>query len=87
MKDLCFITIEEMQIGELENLKNAQRYHFAEELKVLGKSKNAICVSLDPIFVDGLLCFGGRLASAPILLESKHQIILPKNDHGTNLLA
>ena len=87
MKDLCFITIEEMQIGELENLKNAQRYHFAEELEVLGKSKNATCVSLDPIFVDGLLRFGGRLASVPILLESKHQIILPKKDHGTNLVA
>ena len=94
MKDLCFITIEEMQIAELEILKNVQRYHFPEELEVLGKSENVTCVkkssslrSLDPIFVDGLLRVGGRLASAPIPLESKNQIILPKKDHVTNLVA
>ena len=67
MKDLCFITVEEMQTAELEILKNVQRYHFPEEFKELGKSKNATCVrkssslrSLDPIFVDGLLRVGGR---------------------------
>ena len=94
MKDLCFITVEEMQIAELEILKTVQRYHYPEEFEELGKSKNATCVrkssslrSLDPIFVDGLLRVGGRLASAPIPLESKHQIILPKKDHVTNLVA
>ena len=94
MKDMCFITVEEMQIVEIEILKNVQRYHFPEEFEVLGKSKNDTCVrkssflrSLDPIFVDGLLRVGGRLASAPIPLESKHQIILPKKDHVTNLVA
>ena len=83
-----------MQIAELEILKNLQRYHFPEEFEELGKSKNATCVrkssslrSLDPIFVDGLSRVGGRLASAPIPLESKHQIILPKKDHVTNLVA
>ncbi|XP_067036324.1 uncharacterized protein [Acropora muricata] len=83
-----------MQIAELEILKNLQRYHFPEEFEELGKSKNVTCVrkssslrSLDPIFVDGLLRVGGRLASAPIPLESKHQIILPKKDHVTNLVA
>ena len=39
------------------------------------------------LFVDGLLRVGGRLASALIPLESKHQIILPKKDHVTNLVA
>ena len=39
------------------------------------------------LFVDGLLSVGGRLASALIPLESKHQIILPKKDHVTKLVA
>ena len=94
MKDLCFITVEEIQIVEIQILKNVQRYHFPEEFEVLRKSKNATCVrksssirSLDPIFVDGLLRVGGSLASVPIPLESKHQIVLPKKDHVINLVA
>ena len=49
--------------------------------------KSSSLRSLDPIFVDGLLRVGGRLASVLIPLESKHQIILPKKDRVTNLVA
>ena len=82
-----------MQI-ELEILKNVQRCHFPEEFKVLSKSKNVNCVkkssslwSLDSVLVDSLLRVGCSLASASIPMESKHQIILPKKDHVTNLMA
>ena len=36
---------------------------------------------LDPVLQNGLLCVGGRLSCARILLDARHQIILPKNDH------
>ena len=36
--------------------------------------------------VDGLIRIGGRLSLASTSFESKYQIILPKNDHVTNLV-
>ena len=92
-KDLQFITVEEMKIAELAILKNVQRHHFPEEFKSLEKPENEAYVkkssslrSLDPILVDGLIRIGGRLSLASTSFESKHQIILPKNDHVTNLV-
>ena len=72
------ISVEEMRAAELEILKAIQRHHFPEERRSLTRSgstvKNSSCLqSLDPS--------RGRLRPAQASFDSKHQIILPKNDH------
>ena len=83
------ITVEEMKAAELEILKSVQKHHFAEEFYSLTKSagkgvphvgKSSCLRRLDPILIVGLLRVGGRLT------DYQHQIILPKNDHVSNLL-
>ena len=94
-KNLPFITLEEMQFAEIEILRNVWDHHFAEDLKVLSSSEKVPHVnfkkcsslrSLDPILIDGLWQIGRRLSLASTLFESKHQIILPKNDHVMDLI-
>ena len=48
--------------------------------------KGSKLVSLDPQVHDGMLRVGGRLHHAPIPEQSKHQIILPKRHHITELI-
>ena len=40
IKNLKFITVEEMKIAELEILKNVERHHFPEEFNSLEKPEN-----------------------------------------------
>ena len=42
---------------------------------------------LDSVLVDGILVVGGRLRHASLLEDAKHQIILPKDHHVTNLIV
>ena len=83
-----------MEIAELEILRNVQQFNFPDELELLSKSENGTQVkkssslrSLDPILVNGVLRVGGRLSLASTAFEAKHQIILPKKDHVTNLVV
>ena len=62
------IIIAEMEIAELEFLRNVRQFHFPEELELLSKVR-------------------GRLSLASTAFETKHQIILPKNDHMANLVV
>ena len=41
---------------------------------------------IDPIVIDGLLHVGGRLRKESLTMESKQQIVLPKEDHVTRLI-
>ena len=93
IRSLQFITFNEMETAESEILKNVQLHHFPEEIKSLSKPtcqarvrKSCWLQSLDPILVDGLLHIVGRLSLASTTFDAKHQIILPKNDHVTNLV-
>ena len=85
------VSVEEMRVSELEILKDTQCHHFPEEMRSLTRPgstvKKSSCLrSLDPSLVDSLLRVGGRLRLAQTSFDSKHQIILPKNDHVSNLL-
>ena len=89
------INPEEMKAAELEILKSVQK-HLPEEFYSLTKSaskgvphvgKNSCLRRLGPFLIDGLLRIGGRLSLASKLLDYQHQIILPKNDHLSNLLV
>ena len=42
---------------------------------------------LDPVLIDDLLRVGGRRSLASKPFDYQHQIILPKNDHVSNLLV
>lgn len=83
-----YITVEEMEKAEREILKHVQRRAFPEELDHPEKpvKKRSRLHKLDPIIIDELLCVGGCLHKASLPLESKNQIILPKEDHITRLI-
>lgn len=94
ISSLLLITIDEMKCAELEILKSVQKFHFQEELESLNKSedkghikKRSSLRSLDPNSVNDLLHVGGRLSLTSTTFGAKYQIILPKNDHVTNLIV
>lgn len=94
ISSLPLITIDEIECAELEILKSVQKFNFQEELESLNKSedtghvkKSSSLRGLDPISVNDLLRVGGRLILASTTFGAKHQIILPKNDHVTNLIV
>ena len=78
------IAIMEMEIAELEILRNTQQFNFPEELQV---KKSSSVRSLDPTLVNSVLLVGGRLSLASTVFDAKHQIILPKKDHVSNLVV
>ena len=89
------INAEEIKAAELEILKSVQK-HLPEEFYSLTKSaskrvphvgKNSCLRRLGPFLIDGLLHIGGRLSLASKPFDYQHQIILPKNDHVSNLLV
>ena len=42
---------------------------------------------LNPVLKNGLLRVGGRLSGAPVVYETKHPTILPRDSHLTNLIV
>ena len=82
-----YITLEEIEKAEREILKHVQRGAFPEEFNHPKKPlKKSSLYKLDPIIIDGLLHVGGQLRKASLPMESKHQIILPKEDHVTRVI-
>ena len=65
-----------------------QRRAFPDEVNHPEKlvKKTSRIYKLDPILIDGLLCVGGRLHNAPVLAQSRNQIIRPRGDHVTSLI-
>ena len=83
-----------LNLTELENalkfiIKHEQEREFRDEIKCL-ISKSEIksnLKSLTPFLdKDNILRVGGRLHNANIPYDHKHPIILPKNNHVTNLI-
>ena len=83
-----YITLEEIEKAEREILKHVQKRAFREEFNHPEKplKKSSHLYKLDPIVIDGLLHIGGQLHKASLPMESKHQIILPKEDHVTSVI-
>lgn len=83
-----YITFEEIEKAEREILKHVQRRPFPEEFNHPEKplKKSSRLYKLDPIVIDGPLHVGGRLRKASLPLESKHQIILPNENHVTRVI-
>ena len=83
-----YITLEEIEKAEREILKHVQRRAFPEEFNHPEKplKKSSRLYKLDPIVIDGLLHVGGRLRKASLPMESKHQIIILKEDCITRVI-
>jgi hypothetical protein len=95
------ITVTELKIAERELLKHVQKTNFPEELAscrgaIVPASKStqgarvkktSSIFTLDPVLIDGLLQVGGRLRRASIPEDAKHQVIIPKAHHVTDLIV
>ncbi|XP_055957902.1 uncharacterized protein LOC130013202 [Patella vulgata] len=92
------LSVEEINSAEVEIIKFVQNQVYSDEIKCLSeygenpnnvknvKNKSEIS-SLDPFLKDGILRVGGRLRNANVPFNFKHQIILPKSCHVSNLIA
>ena len=85
------ITLDEMENAERAIIKFIQRQSFPDVQVPCGERNRRLKQSrkftdLDPQLYEGILRVGGRLRNASIPLNAKHQIILPKDHHVSNLV-
>ena len=86
------MSTEEIHEAESAILRCVQDEYFKEELKLLQSSQKSIRRSsslsrLDPVIINGVICVGGHLSNVPYSSdEAKHQIILPKQHHVSDLV-
>lgn len=85
------LTVDELDQSLLSCIKLVQRTAFKAEIKQRCNGDNVRKGSplkrLDPVLdTDGLLKVGGRLASAHLNYDNKHQIIIPKLGRLTRLI-
>ncbi|XP_071094613.1 uncharacterized protein [Haliotis cracherodii] len=86
-----------LSILELKNAETAivqvlQRKTYEQEFKALEAGKPIVRSSaiyrLEPMLSPmGVLCVGGKLRAAPVPVESKHNMILPRDNHITTLIV
>ena len=85
-KKLSPLDVKEMKAAEKAIIRAVQGLGFYEELLSLRTvqrevKKSSSIVKLDPVFVEGIICVGGRLHNSPIKKEAKHPVILLKDHH------
>ena len=85
-KKLSPLDVKEMEAAEKAIIRAVQGLGFYEELLSLRTvqrevKKSSSIVKLDPVFVEGIICVGGRLHNSPIKKEAKHPVILLKDHH------
>ena len=89
-KEPEYLLVEEVKKAEETIISVVQQEAFPVEYEALKKSKpipkNSTILNLDPILRNGVLRVGGRLRNAPISEDSKHQMILPKHHHISDLI-
>ena len=84
------LTVKELLNAEEAIIRHVQHQAFPEEIQALEdhrkiKAQSSI-LSLDPMFSGGLLRVRGRLHNARIPEDARHQIILPKEHHVSDLI-
>ena len=85
------LSCEEIAASETAMLKLVQKDSFADERRTLKAGGTLPAKSkLSPLspFTDdmGVLRVGGRIKNAPVPLNAKHQLILPKDHPVTKLI-
>ncbi|XP_043222648.1 uncharacterized protein LOC122381925 [Amphibalanus amphitrite] len=79
------LSVQELEMAEAAILRHVQEQAFPEEMSGSVR-KSSRLFRLNPCVVDGTLRVGGRLVNAQIPDAAKHQLILPKNGHVTDLI-
>ncbi len=85
------LSAKELFEAELAIIQYCQQQRFAEEIAALssGKttvSKHSVLYRLDPYLDNGLLRVGGRLAKGSLPEETKHPLLLSKDQHIATLI-
>lgn len=83
------LKLNELEFAFKAIIKHEQKCNFFEEINSLTSKKciKSNLISLSP-FLDheGIMRVGGRLQNSDVEFSKKHPIILPKNNHVTDLL-
>ncbi len=84
------LSVEDLLDAEAAVIRYSQQKRFKEEIAALsaGKSvpKDSYIYKLDPCLEDGLVRVGGRLSKAALPEETKHPLILSKDQHISTLI-
>ena len=85
------LTVDDLLEAENAVVRYCQQQQFKEEIAALSSTKAAVSrqsslYKLDPVLVDGLVRVGGRLSRAAMPEESKHPVILSKEQHLAALI-
>ena len=85
-KKLSPLDVKEMKAAKKAIIRAVQGLGFYKELLSLRTvqrevKKSSSIVKLDPVFVEVIICVGGRLHNSPIKKEAKHPAILLKDHH------
>ena len=85
-KKLSPLDVKEMKAAKKAIIRAVQGLGFYKELLSLTTvqrevKKSSSIVKLDPVFVEGIICVGGRLHNSPIKKKAKHPVILLKDHH------
>ncbi|XP_043206518.1 uncharacterized protein LOC122393826 isoform X1 [Amphibalanus amphitrite] len=80
------LTVQELDDAEVAIVQYTQKKAFPEELSSRFVKKSSSIYRLNPCMIDGVLRVGGRLSNAAISDAAKHQMILPKNGHVTDII-
>lgn len=84
------LSVEDLQLAEMEILKVVQKSAFSEEIAVLKAAsavkKSSHLYKLSPILQKDVLRVGGRLARSAMPANAKHPAILPKDHHVTQVI-
>ena len=80
------LTVQELDAAEAAIVRYTQEKSFSDEMTSGSVKKSSPLRRLNPCLIDGTLRVGGRLSEAAIPAAAKHQLILPKNGHITDLI-
>ena len=96
--EIVSLTVCKIRDAEEVIIKYVQHQSFKEDMQTLSrvteetqdkkiavKKCSNIC-KLDPFVENGFIRIGGRLHNAPIKIDARHPIILPKKHHVVNLI-
>ena len=80
------LTIQELDEAEAVIVRYTQKKAFPEEFNSRFVKKSSPIYRLNPRLTDDILRVGGRLSNAAISDAAKHQMILPKKGHITDII-
>lgn len=84
------LTLDDLLEAEMSIIRYCQKQRFHKEMTALSAgrpvARDSVVYKLDPRMEDGLLRVGGRLSRAAMPEESKHPLILSKDQHVSTLI-